>query len=84
MSQRNERKKRWADDPEFSRFLEEEKERIKRGRAITKLRSDLGLTRSQFAALLRIDLEKATLLESGDFWTTEEDTLKWINESLGL
>ncbi len=83
MGQREIMRARWAkEDPEFLKLLEEETERRLAGREIIDIRVKAGLSRSQFAALLRIDEEQLAQLEIGEFETTKEDTIKWINETL--
>jgi DNA-binding transcriptional regulator YiaG len=85
MSRREITRTRWAkEDPEFLRLIQEEKERLEVGRKIADIRTNTGLSRSQFAAFLGISIEEVRLLEGGDLWKSEEATFIWINESLDL
>ena len=61
---------------------EEFKKQLKVARAITDKRLAHGLSRTQFAALLRISEEELVSLECGDFWESKEGTERWINETL--
>ncbi|MFH1258983.1 MAG: helix-turn-helix transcriptional regulator [Elusimicrobiota bacterium] len=65
-------------DKEFSKYYQEEGQKLAVGYKIAKLRHQLGLTQTQLARKIHTTQTVISRLESGDYWTCSLRTLEKI------